>query len=112
MADRDGVLLLEVVEEGALVVDLEVEDAVLVGQHEGDGEGGRVAGGGLGLEAQAVEGGQHAELELELVVGGDGEGRPLVPGVLGDGDGVGLPLVSILSCNLSHSSVVNLPPRS
>ena len=38
VAHADGVLLLDVRQEGALVVDLEVEDAVLVRQRESGGE--------------------------------------------------------------------------
>lgn len=92
VAHRHRVLLLDVGQEGALVVDLEVEDAVLVGQLEAGGEGGGVRGGarGRGGEGQAVEGREHRELELEDVGGGDGEGGPRVPGVFGEGDGVGL----------------------
>lgn len=37
VADGDGVLFVDVGEEGALVVDFEVEDAVLVGGFEGGG---------------------------------------------------------------------------
>lgn len=90
VANGDGVLLLNVGEEGTLVIDPEVEDAVLVGQHKGGcvcrgilGRAGLVKGKG-----KAVEGGKHAELELEHIVGGDVEGGPGVVGVLGEGDGV------------------------
>lgn len=90
VAHRHGVLLLDVGEQGPLVVDLEVEDAVLVGQLEG----GRVGGLGRGRvgrvrgKGQAVEGREHGELELEGVGGGEGERRPGGPGVFGEGDGV------------------------
>lgn len=90
VADGNGVLLLDVGEEGALVVDLEVEDAVLVRQDEGGGVSGGVGGAGLGGKRDAVEGGEHAELELEVIAAGKCEGGPLVPGVLRDRDGVGL----------------------
>lgn len=76
VADRDCVLLLDVGQEGTFVVDLEVEDAVLVGDLEGDGVC-RFFGGGVGGvkgERETVEGGEHGEFELELVVGGDFEG--------------------------------------
>lgn len=90
VADADGGLLLNVGEEGALVVDLEVEDAVLVGEGEGCVEDGGRLGCGGGVEVEAVEGGEHGELELEGVLLGEGEGNPLVPDILGDGDAVGL----------------------
>lgn len=89
VAHRDGGLFLNVGVEGALVVDLEVEDAVLVGQLERGRVGGAVGARGDGLEGQAVEGRQHAELELQGVLFGDGEGGPGVPDVLGQRDGVG-----------------------
>ena len=92
VADRDRVLLLDVGEERPLVVHLEVEDAVLVGELERRDKDGSV---GRGLrdvvrQRQAVERRQHGELELQLVVGGDGERLPCGPGPLRDGDGVGL----------------------
>lgn len=93
VADRDGVLGVDVGQEGALVVDLEVEDAVLVGRPEGDRVGRRLLGRRLqrrGLERQTVEGREHRELELELIVGGDGKGPPGLAVVLGERDGVGL----------------------
>lgn len=88
VAHRHRVLLLDVGQERPLVVDLEVEDAVLVGQLEAGGEGGGVRCGerGRGGEGEAVEGGEHRELELQEVVRGDGEGGPGVPGVFGEGD--------------------------
>ena len=90
VANRDGVLLLDIGEEGALVVDLEVEDAVLIGQHKGGCVGGGILGraGLVKGKGKAVEGRKHAELELEHIVGGDVEGGPGVVGVLGEGDGV------------------------
>lgn len=92
VADRYCVLLLDVCEKRPAVVDLEVEDAVLIRQLEGNSVGGRIGRRvrRVRAEADAVERGQHAELELEVVAGGDGEGGPLVPGVFGQGDGVGL----------------------
>lgn len=50
VADGDGVLLLDVREEGPLVVDFEVEDAVLVGELEGRGVDGGVGRRGGGDE--------------------------------------------------------------
>ncbi len=88
VADGNGVLLLDIGEEGALVVDLEVEDAVLVGELEGGGVGGGGVGGvgGVGGEREAVEGGEHGEFELEGVRGGEGERGPGGPGVFREGD--------------------------
>ena len=86
VADRHRLLVLEVRQEGPLVVDLEVEDAVLVGQGEGRRVRRRLLAGLLGRrrQRQPVEGREHAEFELQGVRGrGDGEGGPLVPGVLG-----------------------------
>lgn len=61
VADRDGVLLADVGEERPLVVDQEVEDAVLVRQLELGGVGRRVFGraGRVDGEREAVEGRQH-----------------------------------------------------
>lgn len=92
VADGDGALLLNVGQEGPLVVDHEVEDAVLVG----DDKRYLVDALGLGgdaflvLERQAVVGGEHGKLELQLVVGWDLEIVPPVPDPFGDGDGIGL----------------------
>lgn len=90
VSDADSGLLLNVGEEGALVVDLEVEDAVLVGEGEGCVEDGGGLGCGGRIEIEAVEGGEHGEFELEGVLVGKCEGNPLVPDVLGDGDAVAL----------------------
>jgi len=97
MPDRDAVLLIDVGEEGTLVVDTEVEDAVLVGQAEGGCEEGRVGRGGGGEggfgggeEGQAVVGGEHCELELQGVGGGWVVRRVVVDNVFGEFDGVGL----------------------
>lgn len=84
--------LLDVGEEGALVVDFEGEDAVLVGESEGSGEGGCIGGGGgSGGQGEAVKGREHGDFELEGVVGrGEGEGDEVGVGVFGEGDAVGL----------------------
>lgn len=97
--DRNRHLLLDVGQEGPLVVDEKVENAVLVGQGEGGGVGG-IVGGGVGRrEVEAVEGGEHGELELESIGRRGGVGGPGVPGVLGERDGVGLAVVSLVWCN-------------
>lgn len=88
VADADGALLLDVGEERALVVDHKVEDAVLVRRHELRAVGGGVVRLVDGGEVQAVEGRQHGELELQLILFGEGERHPLVPVVLGQRDGV------------------------
>lgn len=75
MADGDLALDVDGGEEGPLVVDAEVEDAMLVREAEGGGEDGGVGGGVSGEEGQPVEGGEHAEFELEGVgVGEDQRG--------------------------------------
>jgi hypothetical protein len=86
-------LLVEVGEEGAAVVDAEVEDAVLVGCPEGYAENGRVCGLRDGRQIKAVEGREHAELELHRVAGGGGEGGEVVVFVFGDFDLEGLGLL-------------------
>lgn len=95
VAHRHLTLLVEGGEEGALVVDAEVEDAVLVGQAEVGGEDGRVGVRGRRRERrqrEAVEGRQHREFELQLVAGRGQEGLEVVLGVLGDLDLEGLGL--------------------
>jgi hypothetical protein len=66
--DCDLPLLVDVCNEGAAVVDAEVEDTVLIGGLEGDAEDGGVGGLRDGREVEAVEWRQHAELELNVVV--------------------------------------------
>lgn len=77
--DGDRVLLLDVAVERPLVVDLEVEDAVLVRQLEGHRVRRAVRGRDGGLEVESVEGREHAEFQLQVVRLGDGEGDVLVP---------------------------------
>lgn len=86
VADGDGELLFNVSEEGALVVDHEVEDAVLVWRGEVSAiyrELSRGSGGVL-LQLEAMEGRQHAEFKLEVVSFGNDEGSPVIPLPLGD----------------------------
>jgi hypothetical protein len=79
-------LLVDVREEGAAVVDAEVEDAVLIGGFEGDAKDGGVGGLADGREVEALEGREHAEFELDVVAGGGDEGLEVVVGVFGDFD--------------------------
>lgn len=116
VADADRVLLLDVGEERALVVDLEVEDAMLVGEDEGDAIHGSIASGAPASQVEAVEGRQHGKLELKNVVLRKGEGNPFVPAPLREGDVVRLrkeeernvSAVNMQICTLMH----NLPHRS
>ena len=78
VADRDLSLLVDVREEGAAVVDAEVEDAVLIGCFERDAEDCGVCSLRDGGEVEALEGGEHAEFELDVVGGGGGEGDEVV----------------------------------
>ena len=55
MANSNSTLLKDVAEEGTLVVDEEVEDAVLIRQGESGGEDGAVGSARGGLQCQAVE---------------------------------------------------------
>lgn len=84
VADGHLVLFLDVGEEGALVVDPEGEDTVLVRDGKLRAVDGAVLGAGGGLQLQAVEGGEHGELELQGIVGGHLEGDVPVVTVLGD----------------------------
>ena len=86
VADGDLPLLVDVGDEGAAVVDAEVEDAVLVGGLEGDAEDGGVGGCGDGRQVEAVEGRQHAEFQLDLIAGVWDEGLEAVADPLGDLD--------------------------
>lgn len=90
VADADGVLLLDVGEVGALVVDLEVEDSMLVGESERNAVDGSIVSGAGESQVEAMEGGKHGKLELENVVFRKGKGNPLVPAVLGQRDGIRL----------------------
>ena len=70
VTDSDLSLLVDGRKERSSVVDAEVENAMLIGRLEGDAEDGSVCGLGDGREVQALEWGEHAEFELDLVVGG------------------------------------------
>lgn len=88
VADGHGVLLLDVGQEWALVVGYEVVDAVVVGNPEGHAEDARGLGRGTLhlLDGNAVQGGQLAELELQLIALGDLEVPPPVPDPFREGD--------------------------
>jgi hypothetical protein len=86
VADGDLSLFVNVCEERAAVVDAEIEDAVLIRSLERDAKDGRVCGLGNGSEVQALEGREHAEFELDVVVRGGDKGLEVVIGVLGDFD--------------------------
>ena len=101
VADGDLPLLVDVGDEGAAVVDAEVEDAVLVGRLEGDAEDGGVCGRGDGGEVEAVEGREHAELQLHLVARVGDEGLEAVVDPLGDLD---LVVLVVLLVRSSHQA--------
>lgn len=82
VAHGDCVLFVDVRNEGALVVDTECEDAVLVGYLEGGGESGAVVGRGRRKQRKTVIRVEHGEFELEGVGGWDSVWDPLVIGVL------------------------------
>lgn len=67
VAHADGVLFVQIGQEGSLVVDFKVKDAVLIRQCKR----GAIDGGGIGgsnaLQVQAVKGREHGEFELKLV---------------------------------------------
>lgn len=90
VADADCVLLFNVGEERALVVDLEVENTMLIGKGEGDAIHGSIVSGAGASQVQAVEGRKHGEFELEKVVLRKGERNPFVPAPLGQRDVVRL----------------------
>lgn len=86
MSQRDGLFLVDVRDEGTLVVEAEGEDAVAVWGLEGGVVDSR-GGGGL-VEVEAVVGVEHGEFELDFVVGGGDIGDPADGCVFVEGDGV------------------------
>lgn len=90
VADANRVLLFDSGEERALVVDLEVEDAMLVGEGEGDAIHGSIVSGAGASQVEAVEGRKHGKLELEKVVLRKGKGNPFIPAPLRERDVVRL----------------------
>jgi hypothetical protein len=86
MPDCDLPLLIDVCDEGAAVVDAEVEDAVLVGGLERDAKDGGVRGLRDWGKVEAVERRQHAEFKLDVVVCLRDEGGEVVLFPFGDLD--------------------------
>lgn len=84
MPDCDLPLLIDVCDEGATVVDAEVEDTVLIGGLEGDAEDGGVRSLRDWRKVETVERRQHAELELDVVVCLRNEGRKVILLPFGD----------------------------
>lgn len=82
VAHRNCVLLVDVRNEGTLVVDTERKDAVLVGYLERSGESSTVWRNGRWEQRKAVVRVEHSEFELEGVGGGDAIWDPLIVGVL------------------------------
>lgn len=89
MSNGNLSLLIDVREERPLVVDAEVEDAMLIGEFETRAVNGGVLGGLDRDEGEAVERREHCEFELQSVVLWGGEGDPMRVGVFGEGDGEG-----------------------
>lgn len=83
VAYSDGALLVDVAEEGTLVVDDEVEDTMLIGHSEAGLEDSAVGSWLDCFQSHTVEGRQHAELELERISSSRKEGNPTVTVVLG-----------------------------
>ena len=84
--DGDLPLLVDVGDKGAAVVDAEVENAVLIGCPECDTEDCCVCGLCDWREVQALEGREHAELKLDVILGRGDEGSEMVVRVFGDFD--------------------------
>lgn len=111
VADGYSTLLLHIGQERPLVVDHEVEDTVVIRNRECDLVDALGFGRGalLRLELETMEGREHAEFELQLVVVGDLETEPLIPDPLRDGDSVLLDLVLVRrilnSCKRVHTAV-------
>ena len=84
VTDGNLVLLLNVGEERTLVIHTEREDTVLIGSDKlGAVHGASLRATG-GLEGQTVEGREHGEFQLQLILSGDLEGHPLIIGVFGN----------------------------
>ena len=69
MADRDFSLYFHIREKWPFVVDFEGKNAVLVWGFESGAEEGAVGRMRGWLEVEAVEGREHAEFELDRVLG-------------------------------------------
>ena len=79
-------LLINGGDEGAAVVDAEVEDSVLVGCSKPNTKDSRIRGLRNRREIEALEGREHAEFELDVVLFGGLEGNKAVVFVFGDFD--------------------------
>ena len=77
-------LLINVCDKRSAVVDAEIENTVLIGSLESNTKDGGVGGLRDGGEVETVEGRQHAELELDVVVRSGDEGDEAVVVPLGD----------------------------
>lgn len=86
MADGDFVLLLDVGEEGTLVVDTEGKDSMLIGDDEARAVHSAVFRSEGRLESEAVERREHSEFELQSILAGNLEGNVSVVNVLRDLD--------------------------
>ncbi len=84
VSNGDLPLFIDGGDEGAAVIDAEVENTMLVRSLEGDTKDGCVRGFRNRSEIEAVEWREHAELKLNLIVGGENEWGEMVVGVLGD----------------------------
>jgi len=84
--DGDLPLFVNVGDKGAAVVDAEVENAVLIGCSERDAEDGCVRGLCDRRKVQALEGREHAELKLDVILGRGDEGSEAIVRVFGDLD--------------------------
>ena len=82
--DCDLPFLINVRNKRSAVVDAEVEDTVLIGGLERNAKDSGVGSLRYGRKVEAVEGGKHAELELDVVICGGDERNQLVVGVLRD----------------------------
>ena len=87
MTNCDFAFDVDVGKEGALVVDAERENAVLIWSTKSGAEECAVWGNGDRLESEAVKRGEHGELKLEGVAGGEDEGYVVVVGVFGELNG-------------------------
>ena len=91
--DRHGPLFIHIGIEGSLVIDAEVEDAMLIWQFERGGVDCAICCLGSWCEGESVKGGEHGEFELERVARRWCEGGEVVLRVLGELDGEGLAMI-------------------
>lgn len=84
VANGDFMLLFDVGEERALVVNAEREDSVLIGDGESCAVDGAVFRPAGGLESEAVEGREHGKFKLQRIFRGNLEGDVFIIDVFGD----------------------------